>query len=87
MLASSPVVCCLMVFMICAWAVGSLGLQLRSNIKSGKAVAQTLSEVDKRDAPGMFGMQTLGFFLLIIASASIGMGALIVLVQQLIAGD
>jgi len=78
---------CLMVFMICAWAVGSLGLQLRSNIKSGKAVDQTLSEVDKGDAPGMFGLQTLGFVLLISASALIGIGALIVLAQQLIAGD
>ena len=61
--------------------------QLRSNIKSGKAVDQTLSEVDKGDAPGMFGLQTLGFVLLISASALIGMGALIVLVQELIAGD
>ena len=78
---------CLMVFMICAWAVGSLGLQLRSNIKSGKAVDQTLNKVNKGDAHGMFGLQTRGFGLLIGTSALIGLAALIVLVQQLIAGD
>ncbi len=78
---------CLVIFMICAWAFGSLGLQLRSNIKSGKAVDQTFSEVDKGDAPGIFRLQTVGFVLLINASALIGLGVLVVLAQQLIAGD
>ena len=70
--------------MICGWAVLSLGSQLRSNIARGKAVDQTLSEVNSKDAPGMFALQVLGFILLMGAAAVIGIGAIVALFQSMI---
>ena len=75
---------CVFVFMICAWGVWFLSKQLWSNIKTDTAVDRTLSEVKKEDNPGMFGLQVLGFVLLIVAAAAIGIGAVVALVQSLL---
>jgi len=49
-------------------------------VRSGNAVDQTLSEVSKDNAPGMFPLQVVGFVLLIGASALIGIGAIVTLI-------
>ena len=51
-------------------------------IKSGKAVDRTLSEIDKEDAPVMFALQVFGFVLLIGASALIGIGLMVMLINR-----
>ncbi|MCA9178798.1 MAG: hypothetical protein KDB14_30255 [Planctomycetales bacterium] len=73
----------LLVVVVCGWAVFSLASQLLSNIGTGKAVDSTLSEVDRRDAPGLYALQLLGFILLIGASAAIGIGVAIVFVHEI----
>lgn len=76
----------LLIFVICAWVTWHGCTELGAQVKSGKAVDQTLSEVDKSDAPNLYGMQLLGFVILIGASACIGIGAAVVFIQKLM-GD
>jgi len=77
---------CLLIFVICTCAVFFLASQLRLHFQTGKAVDQTLSDVDKDDAPSMFWLQIVGFISLIIASGMIGIGAVVALFQSLIKG-
>ena len=70
------------IFLLCAWGVGYAGYYLRAHLRRGVAVDQTLSEIDRRDAPAMYRMQILGYILLIFASAVIGIGAVTVVVLR-----
>jgi hypothetical protein len=77
---------CLLISVICAWAVWHLTGELRLKVQSGTAVDRTLSAFDKKDAPGMFLVQIVGYVLLIGASAMIGIGAMAALIKRLVSG-
>jgi hypothetical protein len=74
---------CLLVGVLCIWAVYALTAQLRWNMKSGITVDRTLSEVDENDAPGMFAIQMVGMVLLTIVSALIGIVAIVSLILKI----
>ncbi len=80
------IVGCLLIVLICAWAVWFLSSHLISNIRSGTAVDLTLSEVPKGDAPGMFALQAIGCVLFIGANALIAIRAIVVLLQRVAGG-
>ena len=74
----------LFIVVVCTWAVWFLAGHLRENLRRGRAVGQTLSEVKREDAPAMFSLQVLGYLLLIGASALIGIGALAAIAMELV---
>ncbi len=76
----------LLISVICGWAVWFLARALFANVDSGTAVDRTLSEVSTDDAPGMFCLQTVGFVLLLGASACIGIWAIVELITRLVGG-
>lgn len=80
-----PLTGCLLIVVLCGWAVWFVATQLRPNVESGTAVDRTLSKVDKDDAPGMFGLQMLGYVILIGGAALIGLGAMLTPLQHLFA--
>jgi hypothetical protein len=71
---------CLLVFLLCAWAVWALAGQIGQSVRSHKAVDRTLGEVDKNEAPGLFRLQLMGLVVALLAAASLGAGATIVMV-------
>ena len=75
----------LLIFVMCAWGTWHGCAELRSQVKSGKGVDQTLSEVDKTDAPKMYALQLLGFVILIGSSVAIGIGVIVALIQKVVA--
>ncbi len=71
---------CLLVFLLCAWAVWALAGQIGRTIRSHLAVDRTLGEVDKNEAPGLFRLQLMGLVVALLAAASLGAGATIAIV-------
>ncbi len=76
---------CLLVFLVCAWAVYHLAERVGHSFRSGITVDRTLGEVDKDHVPGMFWLQTVGNVLLLVASAFIGIGALLAILVRFVA--
>ena len=74
---------CLLIFLVCAWAVGHLAARVGGNIRAEIATDRTLSEVDKESAPALFWLQTIASVLLIGALALIGIGALVAIIVRL----
>ena len=74
---AAPLAGLLMLISICLWAVVFLFQQLRLMLKSETASDQTLSEVTRENAPNLYWMQVIGFVLLIVVCAALGLGALI----------
>ncbi len=48
---------CLLIFLVCTWAVGHLAARVGGNIRAEIATDRTLSEVDKESAPALFWLQ------------------------------
>jgi hypothetical protein len=71
---------CLLVFLLCAWAVWALAGQIGQSVRSHMAVDRTLGEVDKSETPGLFRLQLLGLVVALLAAASLGAGATIAMV-------
>ena len=75
---------CLLVFLLCAWAVWALAGQIGQSVRSQSAVDQTLHEVDRQNAPRLYRLQLLGLVIALLAAASLGAGATIAMVAVLV---
>jgi len=75
---------CLLVFLLCAWAVWAIAGQIGRSVRSQSAVDRMLREVDKLKAPGLFRLQLLGLVLTLLAAASLGAGAAIAIVAAFV---
>jgi len=69
----SSVLSCVLVSLLCAWAVWFSIQEIRKRLNSGTAVDRTLSEVDN---PRLLHLQVLGLVLLAAGSALISVVAI-----------
>jgi hypothetical protein len=77
---SRSVLGCVLVSVLCAWAVWFSIKEIRNRLDSGTAVDRTLGEVDN---PRLLHLQVLGFVLLAAASALILVMAVVTAVGAL----
>ncbi len=77
---------CLLVFLVCTWAVWHFATAVRTNFQTRTAIDMTLSEVDQSKAPRMFWWQIFGYSLVAICVALIGIAAIVTFVGRLAGG-